>query len=585
MLRSSASNACRHVVLAGIALFAIAAYPGRAQQRSIVNPGFESNNPGGPGAPTFEILPAASVPGWEATTGFNELWDSGFLGVPAYEGVVFAEMNANTPGALYQNICLVNGEVMRWQFAHRARSGGAATQTAQFQIANSSGAVLQTLATQASTVASNIWNVNSSPVAGVVYTGASGVQRLQFRTTDAGSYGNFLDGIQIFLSPYLELSGSTTSATEGAVSPALPSITISGTVTSAIAVTINVTGGTAIRGVDYTTPNGNATFTVAIPAGNYNQTAFPVGIAIINESALEANETILLNVAANSGSYTLAGTGSCGAAPTTALTHTVIDDDSRLTLRKQWTSAIVGDDANVTVARAATVFRTLVSDAGSPGELDTDSSSVPVIIGETLTLAETLPGSNAGLYAGTITCTGAADSNLADGLTIATGETSIICTYTNVNRTPPVVTKSSVPVSDPLNGVTNPKYIPGGSLDYSIVIANPGSPTSSDTVALVDPLPGNLRLFVGDVSGSVGTGPVVFTNGAPSSTLNYSYGGLASLTDDVDFSNNGGVTWTYVPTPGGVDGSDPAVTTLRIRPKGTMVSGGSFRVRFRMVLK
>lgn len=585
MLRSSASNACRHVVLAGIALFAIAAYPGRAQQRSIVNPGFESNNPGGPGAPTFEILPAASVPGWEATTGFNELWDSGFLGVPAYEGVVFAEMNANTPGALYQNICLVNGEVMRWQFAHRARSGGAATQTAQFQIANSSGAVLQTLATQASTVASNIWNVNSSPVAGVVYTGASGVQRLQFRTTDAGSYGNFLDGIQIFLSPYLELSGSTTSATEGAVSPALPSITISGTVTSAIAVTINVTGGTAIRGVDYTTPNGNATFTVAIPAGNYNQTAFPVGIAIINESALEANETILLNVAANSGSYTLAGTGSCGAAPTTALTHTVIDDDSRLTLRKQWTSAIVGDDANVTVARAATVFRTLVSDAGSPGELDTDSSSVPVIIGETLTLAETLPGSNAGLYAGTITCTGAADSNLADGLTIATGETSIICTYTNVNRTPPVVTKSSVPVSDPLNGVTNPKYIPGGSLDYSIVIANPGSPTSSDTVALVDPLPGNLRLFVGDVSGSVGTGPVVFTNGAPSSTLNYSYGGLASLTDDVDFSNNGGVTWTYVPTPGVVDGSDPAVTTLRIRPKGTMVSGGSFRVRFRMVLK
>jgi hypothetical protein len=585
MKRSSAPAVRRRAIYAGIALLGLAAHPVSAQQRSIVNPGFESNDPGGPGAPTYEILPAASVPGWESTTGFNELWDSGFNGVPAYEGAVFAEMNANAPGTLYQNVCLVNGEIMRWQFAHRARSGGPSTQTALFQIANPSGTVLQTLATQASTVSSNVWNVNTSPGAGVAYTGASGVQRIQFSTTDPGSFGNFLDGIQIFLSPYLELSGSTTSATEGAASPTLPSLTISGTVTSPISVTVNVTGGTATRGVDYTTPNGAASFTVAIPAGNYNQTVFPTGIAIIDDSALEANETILLNVAANPGSYTLAGTGSCGAAPNTALTHTIIDDDSRLTLRKQWSSAYVGDDANVTLTRGATVIRTLASDAGTSNELDTDTASVPVVIGETLTLAETLAGTNVGLYAGTVACTGAADTNLANGLTIATGETAIICTYTNVNRTPPVMTKSSVPVSDPVNGTTNPKYIPGASLDYTIVASNPGSPVSADTVVIVDPLPPNLRLYVGDLSGSAGTGPVVFTNGAPSSTLTYSYAGLANLTDDIDFSNNGGTSWTYVPVPSGVDGTDAAVNAIRIRPKGTMVFGGNFQVRFRMFVQ
>ncbi len=571
--------------MAGSVVLATLAQPAAAQQRSIINPGFESNNPGGAGAPTYEILPAASVPGWESSTGFNELWDSGFQGVPAYEGVVFAEMNANAPGTLYQNVCLVNGEIMRWQFAHRARSGGLATQTALFQIANSSGTVLQTLATQQSTIASNAWNVNSSPVAGVAYIGPSGVQRIQFSTTDPGSVGNFLDGIQIFLSPYLELSGSATSATEGAASPTLPTLTISGVVTSAISVTVNVTGGTATRGVDYTTPNGAASFTVNIPAGNYDQTVFPTGITIINDSAIEANETIQLNVASNPGSYTLAGTGSCGAVPNTSLTHTIIDDDSRLTLRKQWSNAIAGDNANVTLSRGGTVIQTLASNAGAPNELDTDTVSVPVVIGETLTLGETLPGTNAGLYTGTVACAGAADANLANGLTIATGETAILCTYTNVNRTPLSMTKISAPVSDPINGVSNPKLIPGAALDYTIAVTNPGSPTTADTVVVVDPMPANLRLYVGDLSGSAGTGPLIFTNGSPSSALTYSFVSLASQTDDIDFSNNNGTSWTYVPTPNIVDGTDAAVTTIRVRPKGSMALGGTFQLRFRTALQ
>ena len=59
-------------------------------------------------------------------------------------------MNANTGGALYQTICMVNGESVGWTFAHRARTGGPATQTAHFQIASLTGTLIQSLATQAS---------------------------------------------------------------------------------------------------------------------------------------------------------------------------------------------------------------------------------------------------------------------------------------------------------------------------------------------------------------------------------------------------------------------------------------------------
>src|SRR5687767_4274966 len=105
----------------------------QAQQRAMVNSSFEANDPQGAGTPNWQTFTNGQVPGWDATTGEIELWDSNFSGVPSYSGLVHAEMNANDGGALYQTICLVNGESVGWTFAHRARSGGAATQTARFQ--------------------------------------------------------------------------------------------------------------------------------------------------------------------------------------------------------------------------------------------------------------------------------------------------------------------------------------------------------------------------------------------------------------------------------------------------------------------
>ena len=68
---------------------------------------------------------------------------------------------------------------------------------------------------------------------------------------------------------------------------------------------------------------------------------------------------------------------------------------------------------------------------------------------------------------------------------------------------------------------------------------------------------------------------------AGNSTLTYTYISLSSGSDDVSFSNDGGVTFSYIPTANAT-GVDPTVTHIRIHPKGTMAAGSSFTLRFRV---
>lgn len=478
------------------ALFAVpvllfAAQPAAAQLRSLENPSFEQNDPAGPGAPNYEIIVDTSVPGWATTTGEIELWDTNFNGVPSYSGNVFVEMNANVNGTFYQNICLINGEPIGWTFAHRARAGGAATQTAIFQVATSTGTVIQTLATQNSTTANQVWNVNTGTV---TYTGASGMQRVQFTTTNTGSVGNFLDGIQLSLRPFVQLSTGTGSGLESVPSANIATLLVTGSTTSAISVNVTITGGTAVRGTDYTTPGGGASFTVTVPAGTYYNSAIPLGITIINDTAIEGSETITYTVGTGTG-YTRGHTTNCGATVQNSGTYTILDDDSRVTLRKQWVNALVGDDASLTVARGATVIDTLASDAGAAGELDTDATSTPVVIGETVTLAETLLGTNAGRYFGALACSGAADANLTDGLTIGAGETAIVCTWTNTRIVPLLFDKSSSVVSDGISA-SAPKAIPGATIRYCLLVTNPGTLAISNVFA-IDAVPTTLSYIAG----------------------------------------------------------------------------------------
>lgn len=775
-----------------VAAISLASAPAAVAQRVIVNPSFESNNPQGPGTANYEIYSNGSVVGWDSASGEIELWDTNFQSVPAYAGSVFAEMNANVPGALYQNICMVNGETIGWTFAHRARSGGPATQTARFQVANSSGTQLQLLATQSSTI-NNVWNVNSGST---TYTGASGIQRVQFITTDAGSIGNFLDDIRITLNPFVELSTASASGVESIPTVNLPALLINGTLATSRTVNVSITGGTATRGADYTTPGGGASFTVTIPAGTYQNTTVPLGIQITDDMANEGSETIQISLGTGTG-YTVASTTSCGGTATTASTYTITDNDSPVVLAKSWTNGIANDAVslaisggflpsagsstvggtttnataiatagstltltetfttgaaanynssiecrrnsdNVVVATAGSgLSRTVVMPSGtsltctwtnsrksatlvvrktwvnaqttnavtvatgglinnaslasvanSASETDTNAA-VTVYAAESATLTEsftvgdganytqalactgnatalsgnvltvnpadtaiictftnsriaqqlrlakswsgataghtasattsggtanatfsstaptatngslvtvragdvvTLPaetyggGAVAALYNATVECTGG--SPLASGptartLTIQGNTTATVCTYTNAYVLPLSIAKTSVAYSDPQNGTTNPKLIPGGFADYSLVVAAPsGTSPTSNSVIVTDAIPANLSLFVGTYA--PGPGPVLFTAGG--SGLTYGFTSLSSSSDDIEFSNNGGASWTYTPTAD-ANGVDAAVTHVRVRPKGAMAPGSSFTINLRARVK
>jgi hypothetical protein len=108
--------------------------------------------------------------------------------------------------------------------------------------------------------------------------------------------------------------------------------------------------------------------------------------------------------------------------------------------------------------------------------------------------------------------------------------------------------------------------MPGALIAYVVTVSSTNSNTSdSNSVALVEAVPAQASLYVGDLGGG-GSGPVSFSNGSPTSGLTYTYSGLASMSDDVSFSINGS-DYTYVPVPD-ANGFDTAVTHLRIAPKG-----------------
>jgi uncharacterized repeat protein (TIGR01451 family) len=140
----------------------------------------------------------------------------------------------------------------------------------------------------------------------------------------------------------------------------------------------------------------------------------------------------------------------------------------------------------------------------------------------------------------------------------------------------PVVTmtKTSAPFSDPQNGTTNPKLIPGGDLIYTLTVNNSNSsPVDASTLVLTDPLPAAVTFYNGDIDDA---GPLTtnYEFNAGASTLTF---GAANLT----YSNNGGSTYAYPPAAG----YDPAVNAIRLAPQGTMAANSNFSLKFRARIK
>ncbi len=135
------------------------------------------------------------------------------------------------------------------------------------------------------------------------------------------------------------------------------------------------------------------------------------------------------------------------------------------------------------------------------------------------------------------------------------------------------IQKTSQVISDGIN-TTNPKRIPGAIVEYTVTAKNSGyGKTDNNSVIISDAIPANTALYVGDISGA-GTGPVRFVDGTPASGLSYNFVSLSSSTDNLSFSNDGGVSFNYTPTPD-VDGVDPAVTHIKMATLGSFLATSS----------
>jgi hypothetical protein len=156
-------------------------------------------------ADTYVLFPAASVPPWQTTDGAGEieLWGTGFLGVPAFEGNAFAELNANTAGTLYQDVVSTSGEVMTWSLAHRGREGDDVMQVliGDANVADVNGTAGWDYISPDLTDGVDAWGIHTDQF--VVPTGQT-CTRLAFRAVVAGSgndsIGNFLDAVAFAIS-------------------------------------------------------------------------------------------------------------------------------------------------------------------------------------------------------------------------------------------------------------------------------------------------------------------------------------------------------------------------------------------------
>ncbi len=143
------------------------------------------------------------------------------------------------------------------------------------------------------------------------------------------------------------------------------------------------------------------------------------------------------------------------------------------------------------------------------------------------------------------------------------------------------VTKFSSVISDPVNGTTNPKAIPGALVEYLITVSNTGSePVDSGTIVVLDDGPADAKMCL--ISSA--SGPVVFAEPGGSTGLTYTFTSIGSGTDDLEFSSDDGTSFTYTPVAD-ADGCDTSVTDFRLTPGGEMSGGTNFTLRVRYVVE
>ncbi len=209
-----------------------------------------------------------------------------------------------------------------------------------------------------------------------------------------------------------------------------------------------------------------------------------------------------------------------------------------------------------------------------------------VMAGQSYSFNEVASGSTVlAQYTATMSCTNARNGSTTSYAVPATitpilGDL-ITCTVTNTPRPSNAsltTVKSSFVISDPVNGTTNPKLIPGAVLSYAINVSNSGTlPVDSSSVFILDPLPATL-----DYNGS---SAVTFGNGPVASGLSF------NAATDVRWSKSATAPANFAActdTPSA--GFDPTIRYVCIRPSGVMAGATgsgqpSFTVAFQTRIK
>ncbi len=226
-----------------------------------------------------------------------------------------------------------------------------------------------------------------------------------------------------------------------------------------------------------------------------------------------------------------------------------------------------GDQFTLTIAQGATVVGTTTTTGSGATVSNGSTPQVQLSAGTAYSLSEAAAGTTTlGQYTATMSCTNAATSSTvlptaAGGSVTPQMGDVIACVITNTKRgsnATLAIAKSSTLVSDPVNGTTNPKAIPGAIVRYSLTVQNSGpTATDSNSVLIVDSLPTQI---------SVGTAASpVFTQGSPTSALSF------SAASDIRYSNAATAPASFAAcTYSPVAAYDPAVRYVCLRPQGSM---------------
>ncbi|WP_395025488.1 beta strand repeat-containing protein [Comamonas odontotermitis] len=300
------------------------------------------------------------------TGGLIEMWSTGFSSVNARDGRNFVELNANQASRLYQRICLVQGETVGWQFSHRGRSSTTTRDVAEVKIgaATAVARVGTTSNGSMDTPQAILGSINTPPSpnggwrdysGSFPYTGATGGTNFGFESiSSAGgdnSVGNFLDNVQLNLTPFVDFSKTSYSTLEGDGAAQLgtdrPTFRVNGVVPAGgMTVTVKITGGSAVRGTDYYTNTSNGTsdtLTIVVPAGIYDgissASMFQLPIYIAGNTVAESNRTIGMAIQP-AAQYARSSNDVCGQDAAPAV-YTIVDDDGPLNVTKTVASAPV----------------------------------------------------------------------------------------------------------------------------------------------------------------------------------------------------------------------------------------------------